>query len=208
MPPQLDWSGSDNLAAAPVAWPAPSRFESFGLQGYGYDTEVVLPIAARLLRPGEAGAFRLAVTYLNCREICIPGEAELALDLAAGPATASPAAAALERHRARVPATPEAAGITLKAVSTPGGVMVIAKGSSAFAAPDLFLEWTEPGPYRRPALPRPSVALADAAREAIFRVTVHPPMVRPGTSLTVTVTDGPRAVESSLVVQAPPDPLP
>ena len=60
-PPALDWQGSENLAEAEVRWPVPHRFSLFGLETFGYGEEVVLPIAARLERPGEAAGLRAAV---------------------------------------------------------------------------------------------------------------------------------------------------
>src|SRR5205823_10017796 len=36
-PPHLDWAGSENLAGAAVAWPAPGRFTVSGLETMGYE---------------------------------------------------------------------------------------------------------------------------------------------------------------------------
>ncbi|HJT07423.1 MAG TPA: protein-disulfide reductase DsbD domain-containing protein, partial [Stellaceae bacterium] len=47
-PPRLDWSGSTNLAATAMAWPAPERFSVLGLDTIGYTDAVVLPITAKL----------------------------------------------------------------------------------------------------------------------------------------------------------------
>ena len=35
-PPHLDWSGSDNLSNAEIAWPAPERFAVGAIGNYGY----------------------------------------------------------------------------------------------------------------------------------------------------------------------------
>lgn len=200
LPPQLDWAGSGNLAAVTMSWPAPQRFESFGQQSYGYRDEVVFPLAATLLRPGEAVAAQLAVTYLVCREVCIPGEASLALDLPAGGAGPTAEAPMIAAARARVPGDAAAHGLALAARAEPGGLSVIARGAAPFTAPDLFLEWPLAPGQRRPDLPRPTVTLSDGGREAHFAITVHPPLVRPGTVLRVTVTDGDRAAEGSVTI--------
>src|SRR6516162_2001871 len=47
LPVRVDWAGSANLAGADLAWPVPHRFTLFGLDTFGYQDEVVLPIAAR-----------------------------------------------------------------------------------------------------------------------------------------------------------------
>lgn len=202
-PPQLDWSGSANLAAAVLRWPAPARFTLRGQESYGYTGHVLFPLTARLERPGEAVMLRLALAYLVCREVCIPGEASLALDLGPGPTGDTEAAAAIAAARAALPRPAAEAGVSLRAFAAPGGLTVIAHGEGGFSAPDLFLEWqTAPG-QRRPDLPRPRLTLADAGREARFDLTVHPPLVRPGTVLTVTLADAAGAVEAAVMVESP-----
>lgn len=203
LPPQLDWSGSENLDAVAMSWPAPVRFVFFGQESYGYRGEVLFPLAVRLVRPGEAAAFRLMVMYLVCREVCIPGETELALDLAAGAARTTTAAAEIDRHASRLPAPAAARGLTIRAIAEPQGLAVIAEAREAFAAPDLFLEWQIAPGHRRPDLPRPALSLAEGGREATFRFGVHPPLVRPGTPLRVTLVDGTAAVEAEVTVEPP-----
>ena len=44
--PKLDWAGSTNLKSAELLWPAPERFEAFGIENFGYSDQVVLPIRA------------------------------------------------------------------------------------------------------------------------------------------------------------------
>jgi DsbC/DsbD-like thiol-disulfide interchange protein len=51
--PAIDWSGSENLAGAAIAWPAPRRLPSVGgLETVGYEDGVVLPITVTPMRPG------------------------------------------------------------------------------------------------------------------------------------------------------------
>src|ERR1700730_8648959 len=82
-PPHLDWAGSENLAGAAVAWPAPERFTVLGFETMGYEHAVLLPITARLAKPGAALKVRAALQYLTCEIVCIPYETTLALDLPA-----------------------------------------------------------------------------------------------------------------------------
>jgi len=201
MPPEFDWTGSENLASVTLRWPAPARFEAYGQQSYGYTGEVLFPATARLARPGEALSLRLTLAYLICREVCMPGEAVLALDLPAGAAAPTEAAAEIARHARRVPVDAAEAGVAITARRKPGGVTVIARSPEPLVAPDLFLEWpVEPG-HRRPELPVPSVTLGEGGREARFSVVVRPPLVRAGTPLAVTVTDGARAFAAAVLVE-------
>ncbi len=204
LPPQFDWTGSTNLAAVTMRWPAPIRFTFFGQESQGYRGEVLFPILARLVTPGAEASFRLTVQYLICREVCIPGEADLALDLASGAARVTSAAADVARHASRSPAQAASHGVAIRALAGPGGLVVIATGREAFSAPDLFVEWPLSPGQRRPDLARPALTLAEQGKEAIFRLGVHPPLVRPGTRLTVTLVDGPAAVEAEVTVEQPP----
>ncbi|HEY8565528.1 MAG TPA: protein-disulfide reductase DsbD domain-containing protein [Beijerinckiaceae bacterium] len=82
IPPTLDWSGSVNLAAAEVLWPAPMRFEDGGGTSFGYAGGVILPVRATPLEPDRPVALRLNLAYGVCKDICIPARADLALALA------------------------------------------------------------------------------------------------------------------------------
>src|SRR6266852_1698724 len=84
LPPRVDWAGSRNLAAAEIAWPAPRRFSAYGLETIGYENAVVLPISARLEQQDAPLSLRAALEYLTCKDICIPYEGVLSLDLPAG----------------------------------------------------------------------------------------------------------------------------
>ncbi len=87
-PPRLDWDGSENLATAKIAWPAPTRFSVLGLETTGYEGDVVLPIHARVERAGAPLALHATLDYLTCAEICVPYETELTLILLATPSRA------------------------------------------------------------------------------------------------------------------------
>ncbi len=100
LPTEIAWTLPTGFGAGDIAWPAPRRFVVGTIGNYGYSGSVDLlaPIAA----PPDAtidGAVRIAAhaSWLVCSDICIPGEATLALDLpvTAEPAPPDPAVAAL-----------------------------------------------------------------------------------------------------------------
>ena len=71
IPPQFDWTGSQNIADAIFHWPKPEVFDLNGLRTIGYKGELVLPIE---LRPVVADAPMLAKAQIDlgvCDEICI-----------------------------------------------------------------------------------------------------------------------------------------
>jgi suppressor for copper-sensitivity B len=198
-PPEIDWSGSHNLAAADIAWPAPLRFSVLGFQTVGYAGEVVLPIDARLQQPGAALRLRARVNYLTCAEICVPYLAELALDLPAGPAQASVHAELIGRHAGLVPQTDGVRGVAIEAaavVDRGSGrqLDVVARAREPFSAPDLFVE----GPAEL-AFDVPLVTLSDDGRVARLTLAVIGDTGLAGTPLTLTLVDGDLGVERTIV---------
>lgn len=100
LPPAFDWSGSRNVAAVEVLWPAPARLDDPGGVSYGYHGRVVLPLRVRPRRAEQPAGLALALEYGVCKDICIPVRAELALDL---PAASGPQPQAIRDALARVP---------------------------------------------------------------------------------------------------------
>lgn len=214
LPPRIDWSGSDNLAAADMKWPAPHRFTLFGFETFGYDTEVVFPIEARLAEAGRPLDLRAGVDLLVCSDICVPQRFDLALHLPAGPADPGPEANLIARHAARVPGDGAAAGLGVTRVVAAGApeapvLVVEATARESFVAPDVFVE-TDPaaGAF---VFGAPEVQFRDDDR----RVLLHLPVLEvpegsrlAGTALTLTLVDGARSLETRATVAAGPPTLP
>ena len=80
-PPQIRWDASQNIKVLKTLWPIPKRFSVLGLSTLGYEEEVVLPIAVRLINKKRPVSIRANLSYLTCNQICIPYETELHLDL-------------------------------------------------------------------------------------------------------------------------------
>ena len=98
-PPKLGWTLPAGWSAGDIAWPAPQRLQVPPLMDYGYQGEVYLPVklaAPATARPGSTAHLTAAVTVLVCKDVCIPEEATLRLDLpvAAAPGAPNPVVAA------------------------------------------------------------------------------------------------------------------
>ena len=102
---QIDWQLPEGFRAGPIQWPAPQRIDVGPLANYGYDGEVLLLTDIEVPDSIPANVpIRAAASWLVCEEICIPGDAELVLDLPAGPAAADPVwAARIAKVRAALP---------------------------------------------------------------------------------------------------------
>ena len=86
IPPSIDWSGSENLTRAEIAWPAPARYSLQGFETAGYRDHIVLPITATLRQPGNPLDLHALVSWAACANICVPYSTKLDLRLPAGPA--------------------------------------------------------------------------------------------------------------------------
>jgi suppressor for copper-sensitivity B len=213
IPPTLDWAGSENLEAPVVSWPLPERYTIFGLTTFVYGAQVVLPIAARVPRPGAGVRARAKVNYLACEKICIPYEASLNLDLVPGVAGAGEGAAQLAAFAARVPAavTGNIAAAPLRVGSarllrrSKGGfdLEVLASASVPLVTPDILVE----GP-RGLRFGLPQHELSADGRSVLFRlpVAVAGAAMPENPRLTITLADRggkpPNAVEQSVVADS------
>jgi suppressor for copper-sensitivity B len=204
LPPVVDWSGSENLREAEVAWPVPHRFSLFGLETFGYGDQVVLPVIASVQQPDAPLALRAKVDYLICEEICIPYSAELSLDLPAGEGELALEAFLIGSFRDQVPGLGAERGLEVADVALAGSLEaprleVTARSERPFDAPDLLVE-APPGFH----FGVPEVTLSDDGRQVQLSVAVTqalPDRVLEGKAITVTVTDGPRGIETDSIAR-------
>ena len=92
--PHLEWSGSANLAAPVLRWPAPEWITLDGKKIAVYRGHVVLPVAVGPLQPDGDVRIGLRLSYAVCGEVCRPGYAVHTISIAAAPAPVTAAAAA------------------------------------------------------------------------------------------------------------------
>ena len=105
-PPKITWTLPEGITAGPMLFPIPSRLPLGPLMDFGYEDEVAFPVqltAASSLKPGPTH-IDAKVTYLVCREVCIPGKAHLGLNLNVVPgATAAQPVGALGEALTLIP---------------------------------------------------------------------------------------------------------
>lgn len=84
LPTTAEWTLPPGFQADAIAWPVPRRFDVGGLYNFGYEGETVLPVSIAVPAEAQVGTtarFAVVVKWLACREECIPGRANLALEL-------------------------------------------------------------------------------------------------------------------------------
>ncbi len=83
-PPKINWTLPNGVTAGPLQFPAPKRLPLGPLMDFGYEDEVVFPVTITVdstFKPGSTVHIAAKVNWLVCRETCIPGKANLELDV-------------------------------------------------------------------------------------------------------------------------------
>src|SRR6201996_1852262 len=83
-PPSIKWNLPPGFTAGPMQFPAPRRLPLGPLMDFGYEDQVLFPIklsAGSSLKVPSTVDLPAHVSWLVCREVCIPGKADLALPL-------------------------------------------------------------------------------------------------------------------------------
>ncbi len=108
LPTQVDLRLPAGFEAGPIRWPAPQRLFIPPLANYGYEGEIVLPMALQV--PASIDAERVTIaaraSWLMCRDVCIPGDADVSLALPVqreGVAPPSKSAALFDDAERRMP---------------------------------------------------------------------------------------------------------
>ncbi len=93
LPTRLEWTLPPGVQAGPIDWPVPHRLRVGPLVNYGFEGELLLPVALTLPADwrGEGLEVALRADWLVCREECIPDGGDFRIHL--------PAQGALAAHR-------------------------------------------------------------------------------------------------------------
>ena len=206
-PPIPDWSSSRNLESAVMQWPAPERFSVLGLETLGYKKEVVFPIT--VTREDATKPLRLSgvIRYLVCDEICIPYDADVALNVAQGPLRPSPFAHVISRFQSNVPGDGNRHGLTIDAAETwkrgkTTMLRVRVTAAEPFRAPDLYPEGPQALTFAKPTVRLGPDGLSATLDLEVFgtQYLKGPEKSLAGRTLTVTLVDGMRSAEARLTV--------
>ncbi len=171
VPPTFDWSKSGNLASAQVLYPAPKRFTDRAGDTVGYKGTVVFPVRLTPKDPKKPIDLRLTLDYGVCKEICIPGEADLSLAIAPEQGSGVPAALADALNRVPAPEgkhrpdDPVLKGVRADLDGTKPRFFLEADFPGGAEHADIFIEGP-PGLY----VPLPKKIADDGAGHATFEV--------------------------------------
>ncbi len=81
--PTIDWTLPPGVTAGPLQWPAPERLAEGPVVTYVYEGPVLLPVTLTAAPAVEARRVEIVadVTWLVCKDECVPGDARLQLSL-------------------------------------------------------------------------------------------------------------------------------
>ena len=144
IPTEIKWELPPGWKAGPIQWPIPVELKEPGdIQIYGYHDEVLLMVA--LTPPAKiadrAVKLSAAVDWLVCEKICIPGSANVGLELPVGPESGPANADLFAKYRDRLPRPlPASAGNAVRWNRQPNAfrLTITDKNLAQAAAVDFF----------------------------------------------------------------------
>ena len=83
-PPRIEWHLPAGLSSGEMEWPTPRRFGTSSIVDFGYEETVTLLVpvlASSTLPTNRTAQLGANLRVLVCREICIPGKAQVSLTL-------------------------------------------------------------------------------------------------------------------------------
>jgi thiol:disulfide interchange protein len=109
MPTEIHWTLPPGWSAGAIAWPYPQREQVGPLMDYGYEGKLWLLTSLTASADAKPGLtnFSAHVLWLVCREVCVPEDATVTLQVVVDAAAAPPEAASLAEFaaaRAKIPA--------------------------------------------------------------------------------------------------------
>jgi DsbC/DsbD-like thiol-disulfide interchange protein len=195
VPPRFDFSGSENLGAAKVLYPAPHLFTDDTGHSLGYKDRVIFPLQVTAKTPGKPVTLRLKLDYAVCEKLCIPAEGRADLTLGSG-ASAHDADLAAAEARVPKPVTAAEAGLSLRRANNAAKPLIAVDLKADASSPvELFVEG--PSPEWALPIPQPVQSAPAGHRRFGFELDGLPPGVDPKGhfELTFTLVEGERAIE-------------
>jgi DsbC/DsbD-like thiol-disulfide interchange protein len=133
-PPRMQWALPPGVTAGALEFPVPKRLPVGQLMDFGYDEEVLFPVTLEVapsFRPAtDSVTLGGRASWLVCREICVPGSAELSVTrtaaVSAPSAPPAPVGEDAELVARFVKALPQPPPATLQAhfASAPGALVL------------------------------------------------------------------------------------
>jgi len=138
VPPQIDFSGSRNVASVSIAYPPPRRFSDEGGIWAGYKKPVRFGLVLKAADPSKPMELDAKIFIGVCQSICVPFQAQLAIDPGKDAGDLMDAATVAETFAA-LPAAPTENFNAVETKKTAAALAVSATLPRPDAAAELFV---------------------------------------------------------------------
>lgn len=199
IPPMLDLSASKGIALEDMLYPPPVRVDDGYAVWAGYTAPVRLPVVLRRQESGGGAQIRASAFIGICEKICIPFQADLAVDIPAKIEASDADKAIVDEAFARLPSPPTADFFLAETRFDPDAkTLSVSANLPAFrpsgASPELFVAGPPGYAFAPPRL------LADEGGKAEWTVHIEgiPASANPDNSLDLVVTLGQRAITQTI----------
>jgi DsbC/DsbD-like thiol-disulfide interchange protein len=139
--PRIEWQLPVGFEAGAIQWPYPERLATPPFADYGYEHQVLLMVPVRSpaeIKDRQTQKIAALVRYLICRDVCIPGQKQLALSLPVQTrAAASETRELFDATRPRLP-RPAPPNWRISATSTGDEFLLNLKIGKMDKAPEFF----------------------------------------------------------------------
>jgi len=186
IPPRFDFSGSENVAAVTVQWPAPRALTEASGTVIAYKDNVIFPLRVEPKDKTRPVKLDLKADYAVCEKLCIPAQGAAKLALGAGDTAHEEA---LKQAEASVPkpASAEEIGLTLRRAANSAKPQAII-GLPASIGPDAVLFVEGPTPEWALPIPQPVADAPSGRRQFKFELDGLPPGTDPNGQHEFTIT--------------------
>ncbi len=190
--PVFNWQGSENFKSVEVAWPYPQRFDELGMTTFGYEGTIIFPVTVQKIAEGAKTKLNLALDIMVCKDICIPQQLKMFIDLEDAP---TPQAAIIDNAKRKIPAeSPQLAIETI--VAGPDALVIAARSEKGFDGADIIAVIEDAAVTTKPQF------VIDAADSKKAIITIPKPSgaqsmtgLTAGHNVTVTLIAGGKSVE-------------
>lgn len=201
LPPAFLFKVHENTALPQIKWPAPKRLRLQGLESYGYDAPVIFPFYMTPKDASKPVRIELQVDYAVCKDICVPEQAILSLEIPPGSALGSRDQARLLASLEQIPRADDAGAhrILTSHIDRANGrveLYVTAYADTGFQTPDLFVDGAPDLIFSAPLL-----TYSLGQRSAMFSLVVtslDPAKPILGQTVTLTLVDREFALETQV----------
>ncbi len=199
IPPQITWTDTSNIQDKEVLYPVPERYSDGFSDSIVYHDGIILPLKILPEDASKPAQISLELFFGVCKDICVPGEATLSLQLDPDARPDSLSAKLIKRDLQAVPGIAPTGGLNIVSVTlveSDGKRLRIEAETGSVGTPDLFAAGPE-GSY----IALPKLAEGETGNPVWHLSTKGLKTTASDTSLRLVLSDGENALEHLAPIQ-------